>query len=335
MLVRRVLLATAVWCCAAAAMARADVLTPPGQGVFTGLTGGSYGAFTSQVGKHAAVNGVFVTWGRTFESAFGQAHFNHARLMLHISTAQGYGAPEQITPRGIAQGGGDGYLLSLSRQIAASGEPVYIRLLPEMNQANNAYCAFNLDGSSRGSSHSTANFRQAWRRVVIVLRGGPVATIDLRLQALRLPPLRGTRATTLPVSPVSFVWVPQTEGSPNTQANSASAYYPGGAYVDWVGTDFYSLYPNFRGLEHLYSAYPRKPFAFGEWALWNGDDPGWVSQLFSFIASHRRVRMALYNQGERTNGPFRLSRYPNSRHEIHRLIASHRFLAYAPEWVGR
>jgi hypothetical protein len=135
---RCVLRAVLVCCCWAPAGAGADLLLPPGHSVFTGLSGGSYGAFEGEVGKHAAVNGVFVTWGRTFEGAFGEAHFNHARLMLHISTAQGYGAPEQITPRGIAQGGGDGYRLSLSRQIAQSAEPVYIRLFPEMDQANNA-----------------------------------------------------------------------------------------------------------------------------------------------------------------------------------------------------
>ncbi len=323
-------------CCAwSAPFARADALLPPGNGVFTGLTGGSYSAFESQVGKHPAVDGVFVTWGRTFESAFGQARANHARLMLHISTAMGYGAPEQITPLGIARGAGDGYLLSLNARLAQSGEPAYIRLLPEMNQANNAYCAFNNDGSSRGASHSTANFRQAWRRSVLVLRGGSVPEIDARLHALGLPPLRATHAVTLPIPQVAFVWAPQTAGSPPTQANSPAAYYPGSAYIDWVGTDFYSLYPNFAGLQSLYSAYPGKPFAFGEWALWNGDDSGWVKQLFTFISSHHRVRMALYNQGERENGPFRLSRYPHARREIRRLIAAPRFLAYTPEWHSR
>jgi hypothetical protein len=303
--------------------------------VFTGLTGGSYGTFASQVDKHPAVDGVFVTWGRSLESAFGQARYNHARLMLHISTAEGYGAPEQITPRGIAQGGGDGYLLSLSGAIARSAEPLYIRLFPEMNQANNAYCAFNANGSARGASHSTANFRAAWRRAVLVLRGGPVVNINARLHALGLPPLRDTNTATLPRSPAAFLWVPQSEGTPNTQANSASSYYPGDAYVDWVGTDFYSLYPNFRGLQNLYYQHPGKPFAFGEWALWNGDDAAWVDRLFTFISSHRRVLMALYNQGERENGPFRLSRYPNARREIRRLIASPRFLASTPEWRGR
>jgi hypothetical protein len=324
----------AYFSCLAAAV-RADTLLPPGDGFFTGLTGGSYPAFEREVGKHAAVNGVFVTWGRSLEAAFGQAHYNHARLMLHISTAQGYGAPEQITPRAIAGGAGDAYLLALSEQIARSGEPVYVRLFPEMDQTNNAYCAFNSDGSSRGASHSTASFRQAWRRVVLILRGGTVAGIDARLQALGMAAVRGVSAATLPLLPVAFLWVPQTAGTPDTQANNAAAYYPGSAYVDWVGTDFYSRYPNFSGLQRFYSEYPGKPFVFGEWALWDEDNSAWVSQLFSFIGSHPRVRMALYNEGERAGGPFRLSRFPSSRQELHRLLAAPRFLAYTPEWQRR
>jgi hypothetical protein len=318
-----------------AGAARADLLLPPGHGIFTGLTGGSYSGFQGEVGKHPAVNGVFVTWGREVQSAFGEAHFNHARLMLHISTAQGYGAPEQITPQGIAQGRGDGYLLNLSHQIAQSGEPVYIRLMAEMDQANNAYCAFNNDGSSRGPSHSTANFKNAWRRTVLILRGGSAAAIDSRLRALGLPAVRGLAPSgALPTAPVAFLWVPQTAGSPDTSANSPRAYYPGDAYVDWVGTDFYSKFPNFSGLQRFYSEHPGKPFAFGEWALWDADNPSWVDQLFSFISSHSRVRMALYNQGERTNGPFRLSRYPGARREIRRFLSSPRFIAYSPEWTA-
>jgi hypothetical protein len=321
--------ATALYC----APAQAEPLLPPGGGVYTGLTGGSYQQFTGQVGKHPAVDGVFVTWGDSFESAFGQARANHARLMLHISTARGYGAREQITPGGIAGGAGDGYMLSLGAAIARNAAPVYIRLLPEMNQANNAYCAFNADGSARGSSHSPASFRRAWQRVALVLRGGPVAQLDQRLDALGMPPLRGASAPAqLPRLPVAFLWVPQSEGTPNTAANSAAAYYPGDGFVDWIGTDFYSLYPNFTGLQRLYDAHRRMPFVFGEWALWGGDDAGWVRQLFGFIASHRRVRMALYNQGERADGPFRLSRYPAARAEIRRQLTSPRFLARTPEW---
>jgi hypothetical protein len=317
------------------AQAQAQGLMPPGHGVFTGLTGGSSRAFEAEVGKHPAVEGVFVTWGRRLESAFGQASFNHSRLMLHISTAKGYGAPEQITPRAIAQGAGDGYLLSLSARIVQSGAPVYIRLFPEMDNANNAYCAFNQDGSPRDASHSPASFRAAWRRVVLILRGGPLAELDARLRALGLPPVHGTNAAALPRPPVAFLWVPQTGGLPDTAANGPQTYYPGDAYVDWVGTDFYSKFPNFGGLQRFYSEHPGKPFVFGEWALWGGDDPGWVRQLFSFIASHRNVRMVLYNQGERPNGPFRLTHFPLARRAIRQQLASSRYLARTPEWEAR
>jgi len=332
--IRVLAVALALAACIPAA-ARGAALLPPSDGVFTGLTSGSFDAFEHQVGKHPAVEGVFVTWGEPLGFAFAQAHRNHARLMLHISTAQGYGAPEQITPLGIARAQGDRYLLRLSEQIALSGEPVYIRLFPEMNNANNDYCAFNNDGSYRGDSHSIAAFRQAWRRVVIIERGGPIKTIDAKLHALGMPPLREATTPTLPRSPVAFLWGPQTAGTPDTESNSAAAYYPGEAYVDWVGTDFFSLYPNFIGLERFYREFPGKPFVFGEWAVWGGDEPAFVERFFSFISSHPRVRMALYNQGEREDGPFRLFRYPNSRREIQRLIASPRFLAYAPEWLAR
>ena len=34
--------------------------------------------------------------------------------------------------------------------------------------------------------------------------------------------------------------------------------------------------------------------------------------------SHKRVRMLLYNQGNLTGGPFRLTRYPNAKAAIQR-----------------
>jgi hypothetical protein len=48
---------SAVGCGAARAPAGAEPLLPPGAGVFTGLTGGSYSAFTGEVGKHPGSTG--------------------------------------------------------------------------------------------------------------------------------------------------------------------------------------------------------------------------------------------------------------------------------------
>lgn len=63
--------------------------------------------------------------------------------------------------------------------------------MAEMNQTNNAYCAFNANGSSRGASHSTATFRAAWRRSALILRGGSLDTINARLKKLKLPAVKG------------------------------------------------------------------------------------------------------------------------------------------------
>lgn len=305
---------------------------PPRGEVLMGETGASPSDFQAQVGKHGSVFGFFGSWGGEFSSLLGYVESLHARLLLHLSTDVGYGsgARQEISPSEIAEGLGDHYLLDLCNQLARSNVPVYLALLPEMNQANNAYSAFNSNGSSRGPLNSTAAFRQAWRRTVVILRGGSVANINRRLRLLGLPSLR-TASAILPEPKVSFLWAPQTAGTPDIPANSPAVYFPGGAYVDIVGTDFYSAYPNFAGLESLYRAYPAKPFGFNEWAMWKNGDPSFVGQLFSFVRSHRRVALMVYNEGLTPGGPFRLTRFPAAAQEIRRQLSSPRFLAYPPE----
>ena len=122
------------------------LLLPPAGSVYTGLSAGPQSLFTSEVGKHPAVYGDFVTWGESIHFAFNNAATSRTRLMLHIGTG-GFGTQEVITPEGIAQGDGDGYLLSLSGLIASHAKPVYIRLMPEMNNANNDYNAHNNDNA--------------------------------------------------------------------------------------------------------------------------------------------------------------------------------------------
>ena len=306
-------------------------LPPPGE-VFTGVTGGSASAFGRQTGKHPAIFGYFATWNHSIAAPIAYARGSGGRLLLHISTDIGYGAGagEGISPGAIATGSSDSYLMQLGEELATSGRPAYIALLPEMNQTNNAYCAFNANGSSRGGANSTSAYRQAWRRAVLIIRGGSVAAINRRLSALRLPALQTTQSV-LPVPRVAFLWAPQTAGSPNTAGNAPAAYYPGSAYVDIVGTDFYSAFPNFSGLAHLYAQYPSKRFAFNEWAMWQSGDPGFVDQFFNFVHSHRRIGLLVYNQGLTVNGPFRLSKFPAATREIRRKLATPRYLVYTPE----
>jgi hypothetical protein len=326
---RKLLLLIVLALAALPADAGARAYLPPAGKVYAGITGGTeVDTFASQTGKHPPVFQFFTAWNQRTEWMFDSAREARSRLMLHVSTARG--TREHVTPRGIARGQGDAYLLRLGRRMAEWGEPVYLRLMSEMNGHWNAYCAYSPSGRSRGPSHSTAMFRAAWRRTVIVLRGGPVAAINRRLGSLGLPPV-ATDEDELPRPQVAFLWVPQTAGAPDIRGNSPRAYWPGPAYVDWVGTDFYSKFPNFAGLERFYRAFGGKPFAFGEWAVWGRDDPAFVNRFFRWVRSHRRTRLVMYNQGVDPAGPFRLGRYPRSQHALARQLASPLFEAFTPE----
>jgi hypothetical protein len=275
----------------------APYLPPEGQ-VWHGMAGGTtVDGFAAQTGKDPAVFQLFVAWGDT-GWAFRRAAAQHGRLMLHLSTFNGPGSRERITPAQIAAGEGDAFLEELNAQIREHGRPVYVRLMAEMNGHWNPYSAFDARGRAR-PGHSTADFRRAWRHVARILRRDG--------------------------APVSLMWVPQVAGSPDTPGNAPRAYWPGAEYVDWVGTDFYSRFPNWRGLERFYASFRGKPFVFGEYAVWGRDDPAFVRRLFTWSATHRSVRMLVYNQGQNPSGPFRLSGHPRSLQTLRGLLRSGRY----------
>jgi hypothetical protein len=318
----------------APAAARADPLLPPAGKVFTGVAAGHGSApaatFDVLTGHRSAIFQQFVTFGVTggVDTALREAAGSGARPMLHLSTLLGSG--ETVSPGAIARGASDGYLIWLAGRLARVGGPTYIRLFAEMDGYWNPYCAFDASARPRGRDHSTAAFRAAWRRIALVLRGGDVAQIDARLALLRQPPVR-TAGAALPEPQVALLWVPQVAGAPDIKANAPAAYWPGAGYVDWVGTDFYSKFPNFSGLGRFAGnrRWKRLPFAFGEWAVWGADDPGFVHRLFRWIRGHRRAQMVVYNQGYQSNGPFRLTRYPRSLAAVRAELRAPRFAASA------
>jgi len=314
--------------------AHAAAFEPPDGKVWNGLTAGSDASdFESRTGKHAAIWQHFIAWGGSYQYTLENSRRASARLMLHLGTAQGQNMPERFSPGQIARGDGDGFLTGLTRDIAGVGEPVYLRLMAEMNNCNNAYAAYSCNGARRDRDHSAATFARAWKRTYLIMHGGDVATMNKRLRALGLPPVQAG-ARTLPEPQVAFVWAPMTGGAPNIQALRPQAYWPGSRWVDWVGTSFYSRFPNFSGLDRFYADYAvgeRKPFAIAEWAMWGADAPAFANRLFDWIAAHRRVAMVQYNQGAHSGGIFRLSRYPAAERVIRQRLGSPRYLGFAPE----
>jgi hypothetical protein len=299
---------------------------PPAGRIFQGSTE-PVAAYTNATGKHPAVYQELVAWGQYLPGIAKAATETRARMMLSISTM--FGAKNVITPQGIAGGGGDTWLIGLGAQIATAKNITYVELMPEMDNAAAPYCAFNANGSARARAYSAAEFKLAWQRATLILRGGPVAGIDKALKRLGMSALK-TNAASLPQAPVAMVWDALTAGTPVVAGNAPANYFPGKAYVDWVSTDFYSDYPDFKRLTPFVAQYSSFPFMFGDYAIWNGDnDTTFIGQIFAWIAQHRQARMLIYDDA---SSHFALSAYPASATALRRAIAGATFPAYAPEW---
>ena len=296
---------------AAPSWAPARAYLPPAHQAFEGVTGQPISAYQQATGKQPAIYQVFSAWGQWLPAIFSDAHAARARLMIHITTASG--SSEMITPGQIARGAGDAWLVALNQEIAATHTITYVRWMAEMDAYWNPYSAFNADGTRRDADHSTTAYRAAWKRATLILRGGPLPLLNAALRALGQPSLR--YGHDLPSAPVAMVWCPQVAGAPDVAGNQPSDYFPGRRWVDWVGTDFYSKFPNFTGLSRFYSEFPGLPFAFGEWSMWGADNPGFVDTFFRWVGAHPRVRMLVYNQGY-GGEPFQLRLYPRAAARI-------------------
>jgi hypothetical protein len=178
--------------------------------------------------------------------------------MLSISQEE-----TRLTPRDLAGGEGDAFLIALNQLIVEAAVVTYLRPLSEMNNGNNPYSPYDLNGRPRGPGYTV---RQFIRAIALIVRGGELAVINRRLQRLHMRRVR-TSLEVLPRAPVALMWVPLSFGNPEIPKNHPRFFWPGCRYVDWVGTTWYSMYKASSAMHRMYS-YPLwrcRPFAFAEW----------------------------------------------------------------------
>jgi hypothetical protein len=294
--------------------------------------------FARTVGKHPPLIETYHPWENSLNQAIPRWRDVRARPILHVSTVDQDGH-EVITPRGIAIGKGDEYLLRLNRRFTRARIPAYIRPLGEPNRCLNAYAAVDCAGSRRAERYAPKWYRRAFRRIYILVHGGGRRwEINRRLERLGLPGIRrggGREPRKLPEAPVAVIWSPLPGGSPGTPVNRPGHFWPGYRWVDWVGTDFYARYPHWKDLRRFYRRFSKrtsKPFALTEWGLWGYDSPRFVRRVFSFARTHRHTRMLVYYQDFGTDNPFRIQNFPASRRVLERKLDTTRYPAFAPDF---
>ena len=249
-----------------------------------------------------------------------------------FNTETGYD-PDAVagTTGRIARGEVDAYILDRAAEACAFGRPLLLRLNHEMNGNWFPWSIRGRDNVAR-PDNGYAEYIGLWRRVVILFRGGTRAQIDARLRAVDLPELSAPGGSFAPASNVAFVWNGSDGGS-----DDPHLYYPGDAYVDWVGVDVYDKSKSTfadqiaRKGQSVYDRYsgPRssghKPFAIPEWGLVGEDDAAWVSGLFDWVESHPKVKLISYFNRS-PDGEHSLERHPRSAAVYAARIADARYL---------
>jgi hypothetical protein len=338
------LLATALALVCAAPASAAMSLVPPKPDVLLGVSDrGSteqFNSFAELTGKHPALMQTFLGWGNSVNKAYERWRETQTRPVVAISTQNAQTLEEIITPQQIALGYGDDYLLQLNQFFATHNLPAYIRPLGEPNRCLNAWAGVECDGTLKDGEHSSYWYKEAFRRIVAIVRGGlTTEALNAELAEIGLPGLqrsKGTNPVSLPVAPVSIIWSPLPAGSPRVKGNFPGNYWPGSKWVDWVGTDFYAKYPVWEDLNRFYNAkqWKNKPIAITEWAMSEKDEPKFVNQLISWVVSHKRVQMLTYYQGFGYGNTYELSHYPSTAAMLAKKIRRATFLPYAEYNAG-
>ncbi len=332
-----VTLCLASLCAAPPANAHAGALLPKGKKIFFGVsdTGdpADFGRFSTALDKHPALIESFRTWGSDFPESIERWQTARARPILHVTTGDPGSGSEVISPRSIAQGYGDEYLVRLNKLFWSKNMPAYIRPLGEPNRCLNVYSSYDCAGKLRDAAHKPRWYRLAFRRIYILVHGGGNrARIDAELGETGLPPLKA-EANGLPKAPVAVLWSTLPAGSPTVPQNRPKYFYPGDKYVDWVGTDFYSDNQDWKALTGLYNRFASKPFAIPEFGISNGaDDSAYMSRLMGWVRGHKRTKMLVYYQDFGSTSTYRIQNYPASLTALSDALHHPVFPAFAPNF---
>jgi mannan endo-1,4-beta-mannosidase len=232
-------------------------------------------------GSVAGLNRFAVATGRQPNVALYYSSWNERFQLGFARQAYSDGAttavqiePFGISLAGVAAGKYDSYLRSYASQVAAFGHPVIIGFAHEP------------DGSwypwgARGCSPRT--WIAAWRRVVGVFRAAGAGN-------------------------VAWLWTMNAQGS---YAAAMRQWWPGAAYVSWIGIDGYYVRPGstFAGVFGAALAATRglgKPVLIAETAVGpgTGNRPGGIANLLAGVRSRRLLGLIWFDKVQH-GGPYR------------------------------
>jgi hypothetical protein len=289
--------------------------------------------FEKMVGKHQAIIASSSYWG---EQSFPTANLNvlwrHGALPLVFWSPwdrpyeQNHG-PDKFSLNEIVAGKWDSYIDKWGDAARDFGHPMIVAFGVEMNGdwfpwSGTYYGGEDWD-DDRNDWKGPENFKAAYRHVVDRVRARGAAN-------------------------VKWMFHTNNYSYPLDTWNFAPAYYPGAAYVDWLGMSVYGQqfkdepWANMQSLvdwpyQEMSGLDPNKPIMIAEWATGefphSGNKGEWIKQgLDLFRTRYPRIKAAIYWH-ERWQNPDQS--YSNLRinSSIDSLNAYREGVAH-PDWMG-
>ncbi len=190
--------------------------------------------------------------------------------------------------RGVNRGVYDASLRALARQVRGLRPAPILRPMPEMNTT-----WYHWSGARAGNG--PAAYVRAWNRVHRVVRRAA-----------------GNR--------VKLMWSPYARSVPDTPANASSAYFPGAARIDMVGTSAYNFgdrgglaWTDPRALfadvyRETQALAPSRPFWIAETGstATGGSKAEWIRELGTLPAAFPALQGLVWYDVREPNGDFRL-----------------------------
>jgi endoglucanase len=252
-------------------------------------------AFAQRSGKQPAMVKTFhnldcdwsAGWcGQLLRSVRAAGSTNYLAIDLRWS-----GAPEQGLLDAINSGAADARLTAMARGFAAFGDVVLLEPAWEMN-GNWAYAWQGV--ANGGDVNAPAKYRRAWQRIVDIFRREGASNVRWVFNP--------------------NVGNPVAAGAGTSHWNWYGNYYPGNAYVDYVGAhgfnapkvwggpwqSFGEMFDGARAdniLSDLVRRYPGKPIIVGEFATDEGSGDAkarWITDAYAALLSHPNVVGAVW-----------------------------------------
>jgi endoglucanase len=235
-------------------------------------------AFEKTIGRTLAVDHHYDWWGQLAVPGFAftdeNADVAAGRIPLVNLNCGHYNTD-------IISGGADAQIVNIADNIKAFGKPMFLNYWWEMNDvdtSNNRTSCYDrahdgTNGGTRAGYFNPTNYVAAWRHIhdIFVSQGVTNA-----------------------------VWVFDPDG---TGGQGAAAYYPGDAYVDWMGYDAYEKVigesfaaTNDRAYANISAINSKKPIIVCETGVQQNDDQQvWLDGIARSLSSnYPKIRAWVY-----------------------------------------